>query len=68
MTLIAALTVMTLSYSTQKPPVIVNVNKPFAFFIINRGTKSVLFGGQIHDLNLPNPTQMMQKGFDSQKL
>jgi hypothetical protein len=68
MHLFAALTVMTLSYSPNTAPVIINVNKPFGFFIINRVTKSVLFGGQIYDVNLSNPTHTMQKGFDIQQL
>lgn len=29
----------------------VNVNRPFAFFIFNRITKSVLFSGQVHEIN-----------------
>lgn len=29
----------------------VNVNRPFAFFIFNHITKSVLFSGQVHDVN-----------------
>lgn len=68
MHLFTALTVMTLSYSPNTAPVIINVNKPFGFFIINRVTKSILFGGQIHDVNHSNSIHEMQKGFDFQKL
>lgn len=48
----------------------VNVNRPFAFFILNRNTKSVLFSGQVHDVNpniLTQRTNLMdttQKHYD----
>lgn len=35
------------------PPVTVNVNRPFAFYIMNRATKNSLFSGQVHSLRSP---------------
>lgn len=45
---------MTLSSlsTSQLPIVTVNVNRPFIFYIINRLTKTSLFSGQVHNLNL----------------
>lgn len=38
---------------TSLPPVTVNVNRPFAFFIIHRATKNALFNGQVYNVNPP---------------
>lgn len=48
---------MPLSNKPHSPTVTVNVNRPFAFFITNHVTKSVLFSGQVHHVNPSTPTQ-----------
>lgn len=50
---------MTLSSAPKVslPPVIVNVNRPFVFFIINRATKNALFSGQVFSINPANVVQ-----------
>lgn len=49
--LFSVVSVIPLSNIPELPLVTVNVNRPFAFFIFNRITKSVLFSGQVHDVN-----------------
>lgn len=51
MYLFSVVSVIPLSNIPELPIVTVNVNRPFAFFIFNRVTKSVLFSGQVHDVN-----------------
>lgn len=47
----------------QLPVVTVNINRPFAFFIINRNTKNTLFSGHIHQINASATTlQAMKNG------
>jgi len=47
----AVVSVIPLSNIPQLPPVTVNVNRPFVLHILNRATKSVLFSGQVYDVN-----------------
>lgn len=63
----AVANVITLSGAPKPmlPPVTMNVNRPFAFFIINRATKNSLFSGKIHSLRSPtinyNPVTLAQR-------
>lgn len=51
--LLVVANVITLSSGSKMslPPVTVNVNRPFAFFIIHRATKNSLFNGQVYNVN-----------------
>lgn len=51
MYLFSVVSVIPLSNIPELPIVTVNVNRPFAFYIFNRITKSVLFSGQVHNVN-----------------
>ncbi|XP_060838145.1 uncharacterized protein LOC132920091 [Rhopalosiphum padi] len=48
---VTVVSVIPLSNIPQSPPVSVIVNRPFIFYIFNRATKTILFSGQVHDVN-----------------
>lgn len=50
-----------MSSTPQMSTINLNVNRPFAFYIINRANKNTLFSGHVHNINSTTTAQQVKK-------